>query len=141
MHSRGLTVLGTKQSRAHDSFGGIHIFLTESRSESQGIADVVESECGSVGGKAVGWMQVDAQKIADGVVVLAAIQPACRDAPCLRLNQTVLAGKLAFEPTGNRRDRLRGRPRQTGRRHLSHLELGDNFFPDVAILFESFRGL
>src|ERR1041384_6493494 len=102
MHSRRLAVLRTKQSSAHDALGGVDIFFSQSRSESQGITDVVESERGGVGGEAIGGMEVDAEKIADGVVVLGASEPSRCNPSGICLDQTVLAGKLAFEPAGNR---------------------------------------
>src|SRR5271154_4727194 len=51
----------------------------------------------------------------------------------------VLPLKLGFEPAGDGADVLRGRLRDTRRRHLTRFELGGHAFPYFAVFRESLR--
>ena len=53
--------------------------------------------------KIVGRADIDAEQIADGVVVFGAVQAAGRDPPSLRFQPFVLPGKFILQPAGDRR--------------------------------------
>ena len=101
MHGGGFEPLRPEQGRAHRAFGGIHVIFQQRRRESQGVADVVEPIGRRVRRKVVRGADIDAEQIADRVVVLGAVEPARADTSRVGLDQAVLPRKLGLQPAGD----------------------------------------
>ena len=65
----------------HDSFGSLEIFLQQNRREGQDVANIIKAVAGIVLRKVVGRPEIDAEQVANGVVVFGAIQPPGCDRP------------------------------------------------------------
>ena len=63
-----------------DRLGGGQVLLQQQRRERQHVADVVEAVADVVVGEVGGGLEVDADEVADRVVVLGPVEPADRDA-------------------------------------------------------------
>ena len=62
-----------------DRLGGGQVFLQQQRRERQHVADVVEAVTDVVVGEIGGGLEVDADQVADRVVILGPVEPADRD--------------------------------------------------------------
>ncbi len=91
-------------------------------------------------GKRVGGMDIDAQQVANGVVVLGAIEAAGGDAAGLGFDETVLARELGLQPARRRGYRFAGRRRQGRGRHLFRLQLLEDLLPEFTIVNEGVLG-
>ena len=80
-------------------------------------------------------MAADAKEIANSVVILDPIEAARRDPPGIERLARIRTGEKTFDPAGYRSDfGLRG-DRLSGRRHLAGIELCEDLFPDLGLLF------
>ena len=115
--------------------------LHQHRRQRQHVRNIVEPVPGIVLGKIVGRMDVDAQKIADGVVVLAAVQPSRGHAAGIGRRDAVDARELALEP---RRDGLARRFLGLvlfERRYVAALQHADHVFPVIALFDQRAGGV
>ena len=70
------------------------------RRERQHVADVVEAVADVVGGEVLGGLEIDADEVADGVVVLGAVEPADGDAAGVGLGVAVGPVEDGRRPAG-----------------------------------------
>jgi hypothetical protein len=82
-------------------------------------------------------MQVDAEQIAEGVVVLGAIQAACRDTTGLGFDGSILTRELSLNEGNDGVGIGGGRLGNAGRRHFASFEFLESALPDFAIGCES----
>ena len=131
---RGISRAG-REGGLENFLGGGGVFLEQHGRQRQRVADVVEAVAGIVGGKIIGGLELHADEIADGVVVLGAVQAANRDAARIGL-RAIHRENLAVNP---RREEvalgLRGL-RFVRRRHLAIADVGEHFFPRLRILHD-----
>ena len=81
-------------------------------------------------------MGVDAQQIANGVVVLGAVQAPRGHASRIGRRQPVDPSQLALEPGRDGLPLVLGRLRLLVRGHLTVAQLADDFFPAIAVIDE-----
>ena len=72
------------QGRGEDLVGRGHVLFEQDRLEGEHVADVVETVADVVGGELLGGLEVHAAEVADGVVVLGAVEPPDGDAAGVR---------------------------------------------------------
>ena len=99
----------------------------------QQAADVVEAEARVVGRQEVVRLDLHCQQIADGVGVLRAVQAVEGGRTARIAGLRPGAVELALEPSQERLELLRGRPRAAGRRHHAAAQLADHLFPPVGV--------
>ena len=81
-----------------DRLGRGQVFLHEDRRQGQDVADVVEAVADVVGGEVVGRPEVDADQVADGVVVLDPVEPPDRHAARVDVLAAIGLGQLGLDP-------------------------------------------
>ena len=111
-----------------------HVFFHQQRRERENVADVVEAVPGVVGGKVVGSTKVDAQKVADRIVVFGAVEAAGGDAARVGCEVLFRHPQMPLNPIDDRSDGCRVRTRNARRRHLSPAKLFPNFLKYVSAL-------
>ena len=94
MHRGGLHSLRTEQGGPHRALGGIDVVFEQPGRQIQRVADVVETVGRHVRRKIVRGTNVDAQKIADGVVVFGSIEAVRRHTSGLGLGSRDPAGRI-----------------------------------------------
>ncbi len=110
---------GVGERLVHDLLGRSEVLLHQQRRQRQHVADVVEAVADVVGGEVVGGVEVDAEEVADGVVVLGPVEPPQGDPAGVLLAGAVGLEDDGVEP-GVERLHLRGAgPRPVGRRHVA----------------------
>ena len=121
-----------------DRLGGGQVLLQEQRRQRQDVADVVEAVTDVVVGEVGGGLEVDADEVADRVVVLGPVEPADRDAAVVARPGAVALVEHVVDGLGRQLGLGGGRPRPTlglGR-HLAGPDHLDDVFPDLAILHD-----
>src|SRR5262249_37984354 len=101
-----------------DALRSGEVLLQQERRHAEDIADVVEAVADVIAGEVGGGAEVDAEEIADGVVVLSTVEPADRDAARVAALAAINDRELLIE---ERQDRVTFRGaglRLLGRRHL-----------------------
>ena len=93
-----------------DLLGGIEIFFHEQRRDRQHVADVVEAVADIVRRKIVRRLEVDAEQIAHGVVVLRAIQSPDGDSAGIAFEFAVDVVELVLQPRRDRQEIVMRRP-------------------------------
>ena len=131
---RGLERRRTVDRGARDRVGGGQILLHQHRREREHVGDVVEPVAGVVLRKIVGGPEIDAEQLADGVVVFRAVQPPRRHTARIRRRDPIDARELALEPAGDALPLLLVRLVLFHRRHLAAPEHPDHVFPVVALI-------
>ena len=114
MHGGGLHSLRPEKGGPHRALRGIDIVFQQSGRQIQRVADIVETVGRRVRREIVRGPNVDAEQIADGVVVLGAIEPVRRDTSGLRLDRAILPGEFGLQPARDRRNAF-GCPAAAGR--------------------------
>ncbi len=71
--------VGRDDRGVEGQLGGVEVLLDVDRRDVQGRADVVEAEADLVGGEGVGEVEVEAEQVADRVVVLLTVEPTDHD--------------------------------------------------------------
>ena len=125
-----------------DLLCGAQIFLHQDWREREHVADVVEAVADLVVGKVRRRLVVHAKKVADGVVVLAAVEAAQRDAAGVHRHARVRAvklGQLRVDELGQQDALILGRLRLLLRRHLPPVQHVVNLLPRAAFP-EKIRG-
>ena len=72
-----------------DHLGGGQVFFHEDRRHAKDVADVVKPIANIVGRKVISRMKVDADQVANRIVIFSAIQPADRDSPRVKRPATI----------------------------------------------------
>ena len=125
--------LGAEDRAPRDALGGGQVLLHQDRRQRQDRADRVEAVPGVVLGELVGRLKVEADQVADGVVVLGPVQASDHDAA--RRGGGGLVGGLHFpgDPPGHEGEILGIRPYLVLRRHLAGPELLQHLVPGVRV--------
>ena len=130
---RRLARLGAEHRRARDSLGGQQVPLHQHRRHREHVADVVEPVARVVLRKVVGRTEVDAEQIADGVVVFGAVQPPDRHPARIGHGRPVNALEFEVDPARHGGQRVGMRSRIVFRRHLAGADLGERLLPQVRV--------
>ena len=109
--------------RPDDLLRGDHVLLEQHRRQRQHVGDVVEAIPGIVLREVVGGTHVDAEEIADGVVVFGPIEAARGDAARVGRRDALEPVEFLLDPACDRLDVLRVGPLLVLRRHLAGPEL------------------
>src|SRR5205807_1539305 len=80
-----------------NALGGGEVLLHQERRHGEDVADVVEAVADVVGGEVVGGLEIDGQEVADGVVVLGAVEAADGDAAGIAALGAINGGKTLVE--------------------------------------------
>ena len=112
------------------------VLLHQHRRQRQDVSDVVEPVSRIVLREIVGGMGVDAEQIANRVVVLGAVEAAGRHPSGIGRRQAIDVIELLRKPTGNRLTGMFGGLRLFLRRHLAPAELLDDLRPALVIVDE-----
>ena len=129
-------LFGSEDGGADGAFGGVGVLFEEHRGHVEGVADVVETVGGLVGGEVGGGLEVDSKEVADGVVVLGLVEAAGGDATDVGADGCVLTGEFGVKPFGDGGDVGGGGLGNAGRGHFAGLEFGEGALPDFAVLSE-----
>ncbi len=138
---RRLERLGAEDCRPRDAFGGEQVALHQHRRDRQHVADVVEAIAGVVLGEVVGRAEIHAKEIANGVVVLRAIQPPDGDAARIGHGGAIDPIDLEVDPRRHGGHRFGIGPRILLRRHLAGANLRERLLPGIRIAGHRVDGL
>ena len=140
---RGLGWVADDDGLLDDRLGGRQVFLQKQRRHRQHVADVVEAVTDVVVGEVGGRFEVDANQVADRIVVLDPVEPANRDAAVVARAGAVEVFEHAVDGPRDEVDLGGCRPRPAVilglGRHLARLEHLHDLFPDVAVLEHRLR--
>ena len=100
-------------ARSRIGLGGGQVLLQEQGRDRQDVADVVEAVADVVVGEVGGRLEVDADEVADRVVILGPVEPADRDAAVVARPAAVELVEQVFDGPGRQLD-LRGDPAGAG---------------------------
>ena len=106
----------------HDALGGGQVALQEQRRQGQHVADVVEAVADVVGGEVLGRLEIDADEVADGVVVFDAVEPADGDPARIAFAGAIGTIEDGGDGAGELLDVGDVGPRPALRRHFARLQ-------------------
>ena len=120
-----------------DLLGGGEVLLGQQRRHRQHVADVVEAVAGVVGGEIVGRLEVDADQVADRVVVFVAVEPADRDAAGVARAGAVAVSEGVLDPrqSASRRPPAAAAARSSGGMSFAVMAVGD-VLPDFSLVLD-----
>jgi len=118
----------------HDRFGGRQIPFHQDGADGEHVADVVEAVADVVGGEVVRRLEIDANEIADRVVVLGAIETAQGDAARIALAARVGFDEDVVDGFEEGVSVLEIGSRLLLRRHLAGVQHLHDFVPFLAVL-------
>ncbi len=115
-----------------DGAGGVQVLIDERRRDLQGLRVVVVAVLDVVCGQQRGGVDVQAEQIADGVLVFAPVETTERDAP----DVLVRGGRVdrVLEPAGHLEHGLVVGALLASRRHEAAAQLADGLLPDLRVL-------
>ena len=121
-----------------DRLGGGQVLLQQQRRERQHVADVVEPVTDVIVGEVGRGLEVDADEIADRVVILGPVEPADRDAAVIARPGAVAPAEHVVDRPGRQLGFRGAWPRPTLRLgwHLARPDHLDDVFPDFAVLHQ-----
>ena len=140
LRQRRLEVRRPEQRQPRDPIRRRDVLLHQHRRQRQHVRDVVEAVPRIVLRKVVRRFRVYAEKVANRVVVLGAVQAPRRDASRIRRRFTIDAIELVLDPRGNRLPLVVVRLVLLERRHLGALQLADDLLPSLPVLDERVGG-
>ena len=140
LRQRRLEVRRPEERQPRDPIRRRDVLLHQHRRQRQHVRDVVEAVPGIVLRKVVRRFGVDAEKVANRVVVFRAVQAPCSDAPWIRRRFTIDAIELMLDPGGDRLPLVFVGLVLLERRHLGALQLADDLVPSLAVLDERIGG-
>ena len=117
--------------------GSLEIHFRQCRRKRKRVAYIVKTVGVRVGREIRRRIEIYGQKVANGVGVLIAVQPANGDGSRVWLGVSIRRLILLFQPLADCGQLLSRRPGDSRGRHFSRLQFKDDFFPDFPI-FESF---
>ena len=130
-----------EQRHARDVVRGRQVLLHQHRRQRQHVGDVVEPVAGIVLREVVGGTHLDAEQIANRVVVFVAVETAGGHPARIRRRHAVDAGELTLEPGGNRLALRFLGLLFFERRHLAAPQHADDVFPMIALADQRLRRL
>ena len=130
-----------EQRHARDVVRGRQVLLHQHRRQRQHVGDVVEPVAGVVLREVVGGTHLDAEQIANRVVVFVAVETAGGHTTRIRRRHAVDAGELTLEPGGNRLALRFLGLLFLERRHLAAPQHADDVFPMIALADQRLRRL
>ncbi len=133
-HEGGLHVGGAEERRARHPVGRRDVLLHQHRGQRQHVRDVVEAVARIILREVVGWPDVYAEQVPDGVVVLGAVEPACRHPAGVGRSHPIDPFELAFQPLGDRLTPLFLRLLLLEGRHLAAAEDRGDVLPLLAMV-------
>ena len=133
----GLGRLGDDDGLFQDRLGGGQVLLEEQRRRGEHVADVVEAVADVVGGEIGGGLEIDADQVADRVVVFGPVEAADGDAADVGRFRAIEIGQDAFDRLDDRFDaRRRAAAWRSDRRHFAGAEHVQDVVPDFAVLLD-----
>ena len=130
---------GAEHGRVDHFFGCGEIFFHQDRGEREGITDHVEAIPGIVLRKIVGGPEVNAEQVANGVVVLGTVEAARRHAPRFGFDRRLRAVQFHADPVGGCLQVSSFGPGRATGRHFSGHQTPLDGFPLVPIFPNSGR--
>ena len=130
-----------EERHAREVVCGRQVLLHQHRRQRQHVRDVVEPVAGIVLREVVGRTHLDAEQIANRVVVFVAVETPRRHPARIGRRDAVDSGELTLEPRGNRLAPRFLRLLLLERRHLAAAQHADDVFPVIALADQRFRRL
>ena len=116
-----------------DCLRGRQVFLQQDRRHAEHIADVVKAIAHVVRREVIGWMKVDADEIANRVVVFRAIEPANRHSPWIERATTIIRFQAGLDPLRQLREFLTRGLGAIVRRHQPTFDIFLDPLPHLAL--------